>query len=53
MVNRFMMAQSAVEMRRWGAPAIVTLAAMAAMALDGFVAAAGPDSQRLAVTHQD
>src|SRR5882762_4333030 len=32
MVNRFMMAQSAVEMRRWGAPAIVTLAAMAALA---------------------
>src|SRR5712671_2351229 len=32
MVNRFMMAQSAVEMRRWGGPAIVTLAAMAALA---------------------
>src|SRR6267378_4191686 len=31
MVNRFMMAQSAVEMRRWGGPAIVTLAAMAAL----------------------
>src|SRR5258707_4396043 len=32
MVNRFMMAQSAVEMRRWGGAAIVTLAAMAALA---------------------
>src|SRR5258705_9546257 len=32
MVNRFMTAQSAVEMRRWGAPASVTLAAMVALA---------------------
>src|SRR5258706_666403 len=32
MVNRFMTAQSAVEMRRWGAPATVTLAAMVALA---------------------
>src|SRR5438034_5187206 len=30
MVNRFMAAQSTAEMRRWGGPAIVTLAAMAA-----------------------
>ena len=32
MVNRFMTARSTVEMRRWGGPAIVTLAAMAATA---------------------
>src|SRR5712675_339644 len=32
MVNRFMMAQSAVAMRRWGTPAIATLATMAALA---------------------
>src|SRR6267142_731198 len=32
MVNRFMTAQSAGEMRRWGAPATVTLAAMVALA---------------------
>src|SRR5258706_265297 len=32
MVNRFVTAQSAVEMRRWGAPATVTLAAMVALA---------------------
>src|SRR5579859_639408 len=32
MVNRFMTAQSAVAMRRWSGPAIVTLAAMAALA---------------------
>src|SRR3984957_8129091 len=31
MVNRFMTAQSTVAMRRWGPPAIVTLAAMAAL----------------------
>jgi hypothetical protein len=31
MVNRFMTAQSTVAMRRWGAPAIATLAAMAAL----------------------
>jgi hypothetical protein len=31
MVNRFVTAQSAVEMRRWGPSAIVTLAAMAAL----------------------
>src|ERR1700688_4823529 len=31
MVNRFMTAQSAVATRRWGPPAIVTLAAMAAL----------------------
>src|SRR6202048_5019908 len=31
MVNRFTMAQSTVAMRRWGPPAIVTLAAMAAL----------------------
>jgi hypothetical protein len=32
MLNRFMTARSTVEMRRWGGPAIVTLAAMAATA---------------------
>src|SRR5712664_2697330 len=32
MVNRFMTAQSAVEMRRWGGHATATLAAMAALA---------------------
>jgi hypothetical protein len=32
MVNRITTAQSTVEMRRWGAPTIVTLAAMAALA---------------------
>ena len=32
MVNRFMTAQSTVATRRWGGPAIVTLAAMAALA---------------------
>ena len=32
MVDRFMTAQSAVAMRRWGSPAIVTLVAMAALA---------------------
>jgi hypothetical protein len=32
MVNRFMTAQSTVATRRWGVPAIVTLAAMAALA---------------------
>jgi lipoprotein-anchoring transpeptidase ErfK/SrfK len=32
MANRFMTAQSSVEMRRWGVPATVTLAAMAALA---------------------
>ncbi len=32
MVNRFMMAHGAVEMRRWGRSAIVTLAAMATLA---------------------
>jgi len=31
MLNRFMTAQSTVEMRRWGAPATVTLAAIAAL----------------------
>src|SRR6202165_5862821 len=31
MVNRFTTAQSAVAMRRWGPPTIVTLAAMAAL----------------------
>ncbi|MEO6781271.1 MAG: L,D-transpeptidase family protein, partial [Bradyrhizobium sp.] len=31
MVNRFMTAQSTVAMRRWGPPAIATLAAMAAL----------------------
>src|SRR6476469_5876199 len=31
MVNRFTMAQSTAAMRRWGPPAIVTLAAMAAL----------------------
>jgi hypothetical protein len=30
-VNRFTAAQSTVVMRRWGPPAIVTLAAMAAL----------------------
>jgi lipoprotein-anchoring transpeptidase ErfK/SrfK len=40
MVNRFMTAQSTVEMRRWGGPAIVMLAAMAATAaLTGAAAA--------------
>src|SRR5438132_11331845 len=33
MVNRFTAAQSTVAMRRWGPPAIVTLAAMAALTL--------------------
>jgi hypothetical protein len=33
MVNRFMTAQSSVATRRWGGPAIVTLAVMAALAL--------------------
>src|SRR5262245_49741227 len=32
MANRFMTAQSAAQMRRWGAPAIAMLAAMAALA---------------------
>ncbi len=32
MVNRFMTAQSTLEMRRWGVPAMATLAAMAALA---------------------
>ena len=32
MANRFMTAQSTVATRRWGGPAIVTLAAMAALA---------------------
>src|SRR5258706_14032882 len=32
MVNRFMTARSTVAMRRWGGPATVTLAAMAALA---------------------
>ena len=32
MVNRFLTAQSTVATRRWGGPAIVTLAAMAALA---------------------
>ena len=31
MVNRFMTARSTVEMQRWGAPAIMTLTAMAAL----------------------
>ena len=31
MLNRFMTAQSTVEMRRWGGPATVTLAAIAAL----------------------
>ena len=31
MINRFMTAQSTAAIRRWGAPAIVTLAAMAAL----------------------
>ena len=33
MVNQFMTAQPTVEMRRWGVPAIVSLAAMAALAM--------------------
>jgi hypothetical protein len=33
MVNRFTTAQSTVAMRRWGPPAIVTLAAIAALAV--------------------
>src|SRR6516162_8390230 len=33
LANRFMTAQSTVATRRWGAPAIVTLAAMAALAV--------------------
>jgi len=32
LVNRFMKAQSIVATRRWGVPAIVTLAAMATLA---------------------
>ena len=43
MVNRFAMVQSAVTIRRWGPPAIVTLAAMAALtALTADAAASQP-----------
>jgi hypothetical protein len=41
MVNRFTTAQSAVTIRRWGPPAIVTLAAMAALTALAADAAAG------------
>src|SRR3982074_2191324 len=41
MVNRFTTAQSTVAMRRWGPPAIVTLAAMAALTALNADAAAG------------
>src|SRR5712675_925990 len=45
MVNRFMMAQSAVAMRRWGTPAlpaVVTLAAVAALNADAAARQARP-----------
>lgn len=42
MVNRFTTAQSTGAMRRWGAPAIVTLAAMAALTADAAARQARP-----------
>src|SRR5262249_56506159 len=43
LVNRFMTAQSTVAMRRWGWPAIATLAAMATLA--ALAAAAAEQAQ--------
>jgi hypothetical protein len=42
MVNRFTTAQSTVAMRRWGLPAIVTLAAMTALTADAAARQARP-----------